>query len=78
MTPARARIGSKFSGAYRGAIHLGLSDVLIILAVLAILLWASWKQFPTYNRSEAPAETLQPLPASTGGQPTPASAARAS
>jgi hypothetical protein len=34
----------------RGAVRPELLDVLTALILLAILLWASWKQFPAYDR----------------------------
>jgi hypothetical protein len=33
----------------RGATRLGAIDVLIALILLALLLWASWEQFPAYR-----------------------------
>ncbi len=38
-------------GFERGAVRPGLLDILTALILLAILLWASWKQFPAYHRS---------------------------
>lgn len=40
----------------RGTARLGLLDVLTALVLLAILLYASWKQFPAYKdrRGSAP------------------------
>jgi hypothetical protein len=46
----------------RGATRLGFTDVLILLIVLAILLWASWKQFPAYKRPPAPVPLVTPVP----------------
>jgi hypothetical protein len=37
----------------RGATRPGLADVIIVLIVIAILLWASWMQFPAYRRQSA-------------------------
>ena len=34
----------------RGAMRPSVLDILTALILLAILLWASWKQFPAYNR----------------------------
>jgi hypothetical protein len=34
----------------RGATRPGVLDILTALILLAILVWASWKQFPAYNR----------------------------
>jgi hypothetical protein len=34
----------------RGAVRPGVLDVLTALILLALLLWASWKQFPAYDR----------------------------
>lgn len=47
-----------------GATRLGFADVLTAIILLAILLWASWKQFPAYNRSGAPQPGRPPAPAS--------------
>jgi hypothetical protein len=33
----------------RGATRLGVLDVLTALILLALLLWASWEQFPAYH-----------------------------
>ena len=61
------RSGRWLGGWYRGATHLGLADVIIVLIVLAILLWASWRQFPAYEHMPAPAalETSAPGPVAT-------------
>jgi hypothetical protein len=34
----------------RGAVRPTILDILTALILLAILVWASWKQFPAYNR----------------------------
>jgi hypothetical protein len=34
----------------RGATRPGVLDILTVLILLAVLLWASWMQFPAYNR----------------------------
>ncbi len=49
----------------RGAARPGLFDILTALILLAILIWASWKQFPAYNRkfrssAESPTPTVRP------------------
>lgn len=44
----------RLSEASRGATRLGFADIIVIAIVLAILLFASWKQFPTYNRPFTP------------------------
>ncbi|MGH8012137.1 MAG: hypothetical protein ACREQ4_06550 [Candidatus Binataceae bacterium] len=36
-----------------GAIRLGVADVMTALIVLALLLWASWRQFPAYRHKFA-------------------------
>ncbi|MGH7916332.1 MAG: hypothetical protein ACREQE_02595 [Candidatus Binataceae bacterium] len=36
-----------------GAIRLGLADVITALLVLALLVWASWWQFPAYQHKFA-------------------------
>jgi Tfp pilus assembly protein PilE len=41
-----------------GAAQLGVMDVLATLAILAILLYASWKQFPAYSRHREAASPL--------------------
>jgi hypothetical protein len=47
-----------------GATHLEFGDVLTAILLLAILLWASWMQFPAYNRDSAPQPGRPPSPAS--------------
>jgi hypothetical protein len=47
-------------GSHRGAIRLGLADVVVIAIVMAILLFASWKQFPAYERPFTPRRILTP------------------
>jgi len=37
----------------RGATRLGVMDVLTALILLGLLLYASWKQFPAFNRPVA-------------------------
>ncbi len=32
-----------------GATHLRFGDVIVALALLGLLLFAAWKQFPAYN-----------------------------
>jgi hypothetical protein len=49
----------------RGATRPGVLDILTALILLAILVWASWKQFPAYNRklgssAASPTPTLRP------------------
>jgi hypothetical protein len=49
----------------RGAMRPGVLDVLTALILLAILVWASWKQFPAYHRkfrpgAESPAPSFRP------------------
>jgi hypothetical protein len=34
----------------RGAMRPRVLDILTALILLAVLLWASWKQFPAYER----------------------------
>ena len=34
----------------RGATRLGVMDVLTALILLGLLLYASWRQFPAFNR----------------------------
>ncbi|MGH7913666.1 MAG: hypothetical protein ACREPW_03305 [Candidatus Binataceae bacterium] len=53
MTMALAR-GRRLRGSYRGATRLGFADIIIIAIVMAILLFASWKQFPAYHRPFTP------------------------
>ncbi len=52
----------RLAGWNRGATRLGLVDVIVVLIVLAILLWASWKQFPAYRRPPAPIPAVTPAP----------------
>jgi len=47
-------------GLYRGATRLGFADVVVIAIVMALLLFASWKQFPAYNRPFTPRRILTP------------------
>ena len=44
-------------GFRRGATRIGLLDVLTALILLALLLWASWEQFPAYRAMAIPAAT---------------------
>jgi hypothetical protein len=37
-----------------GAMRPGVLDILTALILLAILVWASWKQFPAYDRRIPP------------------------
>jgi hypothetical protein len=59
-------------GSYRGATHLGFVDIIVVAVVLAVLLWASWKQFPAYNRPFTPIAVLTPVPQLPRGIRTPA------
>jgi hypothetical protein len=49
-------------GLHRGATRLGFTDVVVIAIVMAILLFAAWKQFPAYNRPFTPRATLTRAP----------------
>lgn len=51
----------------RGAAPLGLLDVLTALVLLAILLYASWKQFPAFKDRIGSA----PLPSERAPAPKP-------
>jgi len=55
MTP---RLGES----HRGATRLGLADIIVIAIVMALLLFASWKQFPAYNRPFKPRPILTRAP----------------
>jgi hypothetical protein len=33
-----------------GATHLRFGDIIVVLALLGLLLYAAWRQFPTYGR----------------------------
>ncbi|HKV54821.1 MAG TPA: hypothetical protein VJN94_09270 [Candidatus Binataceae bacterium] len=49
----------------RGSTRLGVLDVLTALILLAILVWASWKQFPAYDHdvsSRAAVRSSSPKP----------------
>jgi hypothetical protein len=53
------------NGFKRGAMRPTILDIITALILLAILVWASWKQFPAYNRNfraspAAPSSTLRP------------------
>ena len=43
-----------------GAIRLGFADVVVIAIVMALLLFAAWKQFPAYDRPFKPLRILTP------------------
>lgn len=47
---------------YRGATRIGFIDVLVVAILAALLLFASWKQFPAYNRPFTPRPILTPVP----------------
>ena len=49
-------------GSHRGATRLGFADAVVIAIVMAILLFAAWKQFPAYKRPFTPRATLTPVP----------------
>ncbi len=36
-----------------GATHLRLGDIIVTLILLGLLLFAAWKQFPSYNSRAA-------------------------
>ena len=49
----------------RGGARPGVFDILTALILLGILVWASWKQFPAYDRklrssAASPTPTLRP------------------
>jgi hypothetical protein len=46
----------------RGATRLGFADIIVIAIVMAILLFASWKQFPAYDRPFTPRAIRTPEP----------------
>jgi len=46
----------------RGAIRLGLADILTALILLGILLVASYLQFPVYQRVSSPNPSPQAAP----------------
>jgi hypothetical protein len=66
------RRGCEPPGSYRGATHLGFVDIIVVAVVLAMLLWASWKQFPAYDRLFTPIAVLTPVPQAPRGIRTPA------
>jgi hypothetical protein len=47
---------------YGGATRLGFADIIVIAIVMAILFFASWKQFPAYNRPFTPLAIRTPAP----------------
>jgi hypothetical protein len=59
---------------HRGATRLGFADIVVIAIVMGILLFASWKQFPAYNRPFTPRAIRTPAPRvpTRGHIPTPA------
>jgi hypothetical protein len=52
----------QFGWACRGATRIGFADIVVIAIVMAILFFASWKQFPAYNRPFKPRTILTPAP----------------
>jgi hypothetical protein len=42
-----------------GATHLRLGDIVVVLALLALLLYAAWKQFPVYTHQPGQAPSAQ-------------------
>ena len=56
---------------YGGATRLGFADIIVIAIVMAILLFASWKQFPAYNRPFIPRAIRTPQPASANARTYP-------
>lgn len=53
---------SRVRASCRGATRLGFVDIVVIALVMALLLFASWKQFPAYNRPFTPRAILTPAP----------------
>jgi hypothetical protein len=49
-------------GFMRGSTRPGVLDVLTALILLAILAWASWLQFPAYDRNTPPAGRVATTP----------------
>jgi hypothetical protein len=49
-------------GSHRGATRLGFADLIVVAIVMAILLFAAWKQFPAYDRPFTPRPILTPAP----------------
>lgn len=61
LRPAMMRAGAsgrRMRGSNCGAVRLGFADVIVVAIVMAILLFASWKQFPAYNRPFSPLPVL--------------------
>ncbi|HVA41479.1 MAG TPA: hypothetical protein VNF49_12490 [Candidatus Binataceae bacterium] len=58
----------------RGATRLGFADLIVVAIMMALLLFASWKQFPAYNRpfKPRPKPTHAPRPTAPNGIRTPA------
>jgi hypothetical protein len=52
----------RLRGSHRGATRLGFVDIIVIAIVMAILLFAAWKQFPAYDRPFTPRAILTPVP----------------
>ncbi|MFZ1120356.1 MAG: hypothetical protein WAN81_08995 [Candidatus Binataceae bacterium] len=50
----------RLSESYCGATRLGFADIVVVAIVMAILLFASWEQFPAYNRPFTPRAILTP------------------
>jgi hypothetical protein len=59
---------------YCGAARLGFADIIVVAIVMALLLFASWKQFPAYDRPFKPRSrpTFAPRPTAPNGIRTPA------
>jgi hypothetical protein len=62
MRRTRRKRANGGGGLARGAAQLRLLDVLTAVILLAILLWASWKQFPAYQGSSSFAGARPPAP----------------
>ena len=65
------RMRRRLGESYRGATRIGFIDVLVVAILAALLLFASWKQFPAYNRPFTPRRILTPVPASANAEEHP-------
>ncbi|HUA35873.1 MAG TPA: hypothetical protein VMA09_19845 [Candidatus Binataceae bacterium] len=60
MTNSHVSIFSRvLSRGSRGSVQPRFLDVVVAVALLGVLLYAAWREFPTYNLAAAPAPAAQ-------------------
>jgi cytoskeletal protein RodZ len=59
----------------KGAIRLGLADIVTALILLALLLWVSYRQFPAYQNKFAPTPSVHSQAAPDKNRTAPAASA---